>query len=1240
MVLKRSIQGFIPPPLTYIRPGVFKERKDVRRIGDEQKANIVFNCITCSRWPVCHDPKKSVMYKCSRYKEAVIDGSSIEEILKNPEDLDYSSTEVEEEDFYIKGDDEETIEDMIAKVINSNVPVPPDLRIDDREIPLAKNFYDWVTNKELGGQSQNPFPRQLEYGARLFGDVCSHCSDLDWFDNVKVNTPLGHFPERLVFFENGKCPKCGSRRGEQILNHEIENYYGVIGLAGQRCITGDSLVTTTHGFKYMKELIHPSYQEGFNKFKYSEAPRKGRYECFEVALENGYTEKPSDFFISAKEKTITVKTELGYSIEGSFDHPVMTQRGWVKLKDLNEEDLLKIQVGQNVWSSVDYVDVDTAKLMGYIVSEGHYVGSRNGDKLYSIKITNKDPKVLSFCLEQARKLGYESEIKHYEERVSEVLIKNLKAVDKKTLSLHFGDEIYRSATQRIPDSILKSSKSVMSSFLRGLFEGDGGINSSLLEYTTISKKLAKEIQIVLANFGIFTYLREFTAYATNSETHCGTKAYSVSINGRDSLRVFEKEIGFESERKRRGLSKLINVAKEVPYKTDTLLQSLQDSIISLLTNIQNSVSVFKTRGSKTRCTLRSLGIRLDRLSRQEYQLSRLNALKIINSLQKWEHFSLIPSEFKGELAKYKDELSSNYYYSKIASLKISKKKKVTYDFTVPNAHRFMANGIINHNSGKTSTAILWDSYNLHRMLKLPSPQGVFSTLDTQVFTYTYTALTFNQAVSNVWNPYMNTIRNLPWFKNYHSFLRRKGNQLGEELFHLGEHMIRYRHRNLILNPAGPSKRNMRGASRVTGLVDEAGYFLLSLKSGKGDPERLDALGVFTALNNSLFTLKSSHRRKIEEGYDDLPKPMMYAISSPSAYNDFIMTSYRLYRNSTEFFAYKAKTWNFNPLIKKSDLAEDFRTKPVEAARDYECNPPIGESLFINQTKSLEPAFTYGPNKIVTSTSKAKSKSGVNMTSAEVHIKTNKFPTYGTVLCIDLGLVNNSLSFSIVGLPDEYEEDLLPEDRGTVLTPVQVFAVGEVIPLNDTKISLTDVYTKCFIPLIESFNVMYCYSDRWNSEKILQDMEASHDVVPVPHKCNWEDFENTRDLLYSGNLMLPKTQNTLQENMETVLDNYPEVFRGKPVDHLQWQFMTVKEHTNVTVIKGDGGTDDAFRTIVLGVHALQDLEVVEELLKGKTAQVVIKPFLGMTGKLSGGGGNAAASTASSGGFLCATGKKRG
>lgn len=1003
-------------------PAAYKRRygKDDKtmRLGEKAPHDVIHNCMSCSRSFSCKDPNKNFNYRCTRYREATVESTSLEDIFKNEETIDEKALFTPD-----NPKDQESIFDMISRVIESNLPVPPDLRIKDDEIPTAKNFVEWATDAKFAKSGKTPFPRQIEIGTKLYSEFCPRCSDVDWFDEMPVDAPLQEIQDHVVFLENGICPECKVTRSELIAEGELNNYYGLILLCGQRCVTGDTLITTNYGLVRIEDLIPSNSVEGFNNII---------DENLHIVLENGKTIKPSSFYVSKPSHTIKIRTEDGFEIEGTEDHPLMTDYGWISLKDIELGHNLTINIGQNVWSANSDLSID----------------------------------------------------------------------DAQELAVKF----YCNAEETVPIEILQGTETIVCNFLRLVF--------LQLTYAILNKKALQSIQVLLANLGIRSIIDQIE----------GQDKYGI-------ITIHEKDVFYFQDR------------------------------------LSNPNSTVRTRN----------------------------------------------------------------YVSKIVEKTYSDEEKVTYDFEVPEYHRFMANGILNHNSSKTTSAILWDSYNLHKVLKIPNPQDVFNILTTTPITSTFTATTFNQAVANVWNPYLTTIRETPWFRNYHEFLDRRSNELGEELYSLGEHIVRYRHRNVILHPSGPSRRTMRGTSRLTALQDEAGYFKQAKRSKPGEEvEMMDAKGTFDALNNSLITLKQGHRRRVEEGYNDLPKPVMYLPSSPSAFNDFIMTSYRLYKDSTEFLALKHSTWEFNPLYKKEDFAEAFRLKPVETARDYDCNPPIGESLFINQHVSLERAAKHGANKIKIISKKAKSRAKIPVTRAELRLVSNQYPSVGTILCIDVGLTSNSFAFSLIGPHEDYDPEILPEERESMHIPARVYACGEVIPMEDTKISMTSVFADVFVNLIEPFNVKYMVSDRWNNAKIASDLDEGYGVSPIEHKCKWEDFELTRDLLYSDNLHLPKANNSLDDIMKTTLDNYPECFRGSPVDHMLWQFLTVMEKTKVTVLKGDGGTDDLFRTVVLGCAMLQDEEILEDLLSVNAGPVnEPKQFIGLNVGRKGGGMSGASMIAGDG-----------
>ena len=67
---------------------------------------------------------------------------------------------------------------------------------------------------------------------------------------------------------------------------------------------------------------------------------------------------------------------------------------------------------------------------------------------------------------------------------------------------------YGSSKKEIPNVVLQSSWNIQNIFLKYLYEGDGGISNpdKSIVYNSQSIKLLQQIQIVLANKGIFSYI--------------------------------------------------------------------------------------------------------------------------------------------------------------------------------------------------------------------------------------------------------------------------------------------------------------------------------------------------------------------------------------------------------------------------------------------------------------------------------------------------------------------------------------------------------------------------------------------------------------------------------------------------------------------------------------------------------------------------------------------------------------
>lgn len=517
--------------------------------------------------------------------------------------------------------------------------------------------------------------------------------------------------------------------------------------------------------------------------------------------------------------------------------------------------------------------------------------------------------------------------------------------------------------------------------------------------------------------------------------------------------------------------------------------------------------------------------------------------------------------------------------------------------------------ILGQRAGKSILSTMIESYNIARWVTTPNLPATFKVLQSSVFTGTYTATTFGQAKGSFWDPLNAILLDSNWYKQYHRFLTETGYKLGEELYKHSETILTYRHKNIILAPASPSQRSLRGRTRISAVADEAGWFRVGQKKQGGDFERMNGNEVYAALKRSLTTMRVAYQRRFEQGYYNLPKPTFSMISSPSARNDLIMTRFRKSQGSPEVYTCKTPTWDANPNLPRKAFNEEFRTDYVAAMRDYGCEPPMAANPWIKDEELIENSFGKDKNAILITTKRIKTKSRKLATSG--HYKTVRRPIPplggGTILGLDAGFSNNSFAFAIAApnsIPDADDED-----EENVLVGMDVLAIGEIIPRKDYPISFTSIYKNILEPLCTEFNVAVVISDSWQNKKIQQDLEENVGVTYYEIKAGMQEFIDYKDCLYHELITHPKLDMKFKEISEMTLENYPQCFSKSPVAHLAFQMMTV-QNTGTAVVKGEEGTtDDILRACIVCHAGLQNEEILEDVLSFSTTAYVPKLALG-------------------------------
>lgn len=509
----------------------------------------------------------------------------------------------------------------------------------------------------------------------------------------------------------------------------------------------------------------------------------------------------------------------------------------------------------------------------------------------------------------------------------------------------------------------------------------------------------------------------------------------------------------------------------------------------------------------------------------------------------------------------------------------------TFDIRVPNGSTFIANGILNHNSGKSAFFNLLVPYLTHKWVKVEKPVETLGLMSSSILIGTCTALTWAKAQELLYDPISNAIENSKWFQQYFQLLDDYEERTGIELYKFKDTFLSFNHKNLILNTSGPNKRTLRGATRWVSIIDEIGWFPHG--DDNDERERASANEVYVSLDRSLKTVRKSTMKLLKEGYDNIPLAYGCGISSPSSYNDKIMELVRNFKGSKEVLVHQAPTWEMNPLFTKDDFAKEYQDDPIKAERDFGANPPMAENAWISDVKSLDHLLV---NRWVIDYQydHFTNRSGVDMVFGKLR-STKAPPTCPpTVLTIDAGYSNNSFALAITA----------NDGRGA-----NVLAVAEIAPKKGiTVINYTRTVKQLLYPLIKAFNVQAVGADRWNSLKLLQDIEEDCHVQTFQYSLKPTDFDLVYDYLMEDlpAIKLPRPEMDLGQIFVT--SDYPHGFKYKPNSHLYHQFSTVNVDGRGSVEKGNGYTDDILRAVALGIRTCVLEDTIKKFnLKGATKQ---------------------------------------
>lgn len=953
------------------------------------------------------------------------------------------------------------IASMVLDALSDTTPAPRDMRIDDSGIPQAKNVYDWCFNERFAKDVLTPFLEQLIWGVILFAEFCPVCSDTDWlFHDHKVDDTFQTFEKKVCMLEHGVCPSCKGTRTDFVRKGKLNFYQELAVQAGQRCVTGDTLILTDQGLMRIDETMSDISVQGFSEKEVTVLNGQGTFE------------KSSHVFIGKEEPVYVLTLANGQVLRGTGDHPVFTSTGDFKcLKNISDSDILVFQIGHNIFGSDS--------------SHG------DSDAYYRLGIN------FEFCRYSGLRIG-------------------------------------------LPKSVRSAKKELQLAFLRGLIESRS--TATLRSLFIRSGSITSDISGILNNLGIF---------------HHSIYNDSITVSGRmlDKLNVL-----------------LWGDSVNVYYTDDSTVDWYDD--FSILTDSLNTlVEAINERHPEFITDTFSV-----LLYNVAIKSTRANARAFI------EHCldSGLPAFWIRDTLHTLRRFTDDGCYPMPVMSCIKGSSELTYDFTLPKTHAFWTNGIISHNSGKTTTTGgIFAPYMTHRILKMQKPTEVYGISNSTILHGTFVALTYVQARETLWEYYYATLCESAFFMEYHAMLRHYEEKYGQQLLKFNDTFVVYRPRNFMCYPSGPDQRTLRGKTRIFTAADEIGWMDNDAQKNK---IRVSARGLHEALDRSLLTIRGAANNMLMSGYYDTLNGIAMNVSSPSSQRDKICELVREAKSSKVIYGIHRPTWEINPTLPRNNpvIVEAYRTDPLKADRDYGANPPISSSPFISSREQVERALKGEHNQatIICKTTTSR-KTNESFKFAEfVNLEPCSYPS---LLALDASYSNNSF-----GLVCGHRH---PE-RGYLIADVVI----EIMPEPGTPLNYTNIFENIITPLIEERNVKVVLADRWNSLKILHDIKADEETIAEQYSLKYRDLGFVKSHLEANTLLLPSVENkmSIAKIFDKSVRDYPKCFETTPIQHLVLQILTVQDIGN-GVTKGPELTDDVFRALALFVYGFESEKYSNHLI---------------------------------------------
>ncbi len=351
--------------------------------------------------------------------------------------------------------------------------------------------------------------------------------------------------ENILYFLEKHSPLIPQWKRELIrISRKIAQYFS----PQAQCLTGNHIVSTKNGLIRFRDLIKDD----------------GYYPVDNISLlsiNNNY-EPVSHFYKKSKQSVIRITTSSGRTFTGTLEHPLMMFRNnlskLIKLEEAKIGDQLIINSNSNIFAN-EYVKLindnkisnqnllseEMGEMLSYILTNTYSDLTKTFTFVFKNKnLATKCETLLKNCFNVDTSI-YKRDLDNYVIQIKSNLINFLK---------HNFQDSFEQKENFIPNNILKSPKSVVAAFIRGLIDNKSINRTSVSSWEILGfsndRETFETLQTLLLGYGINSKIKinieeSSTSYSLKETISGKPTRYMLcfSINDSYSKKLFEQEIG-------------------------------------------------------------------------------------------------------------------------------------------------------------------------------------------------------------------------------------------------------------------------------------------------------------------------------------------------------------------------------------------------------------------------------------------------------------------------------------------------------------------------------------------------------------------------------------------------------------------------------------------------------------------------------------------------------------------------